>query len=91
MECTTHPNVAMALYALVGMVAILLWLHIHNDRKLRKLLDHELSRLNATMSMDYKMSLSLMATVPGAVAHNRETYEESNTADMEIMNRKAPE
>ena len=91
MECTTHPNVAMALYSLVGMVAVLLWMHIYHDRKLRKLLDHELNRLNATMSMNYKMSMSLMATVPHALTHNRESYEESNTEDMEIMNRKAPE
>ena len=91
MQCYTPPELAMALYIGVGLLAILLLLHIVNDRQLRKLLDHELTRLNATLNMNYKMSLSIMATVPDAIKHNRETYEDSNVRDMEEMQKPAPD
>lgn len=66
-------------------------MHIYHDRKLRKLLDYELNRLNSTMSMNDNMSISLMVSVRDALRHNHESYEDSNNEDLAIMNRKAPE
>ena len=56
-----------------------------------KKLQAQIDKLQATMNVHYKMTLSLMAMVPGAVQHNREHYAESDEEDLEVMNRKNSE
>ena len=92
MDYVADPH---ALLADINMLKILLMLLMIGSLLgfliVLKKLQERIDKLQATMNVHYKMTLSLMAMVPGATQHNRETYEESNEEDFKVMNRKAPE
>ena len=91
MDYATDPNaILVELNTLKILLVFLMIGSLIGFLFLARKLQERIDRLQASINVHYKMTLSLMATVPGALQHNRETYEESDEEDFAAMNREAP-